>query len=318
LKPKIVLIGAGNFGKNHFQNLFKLHKKNIIDFIGIVDTDQKVLDQISKKYKIQTSKNYKEFIDNTDAFDIVTPASTHYDLVKNLLDKQKHIFVEKPLTLNFKSSQELTLLAKKNKVILQVGHIFRFNSSVNLLKKLIQTRKNYPYFITGKFLQSTNPKSDVGAIFNYLHIFDILDNILQNNPKKIFAYSNLQLTNPHREINAVISLEYPKNLHVSLNVGWIPSGKYRMLEVFTKKECIKCDLLGQKLEIYRDGILKKRFIPKHREPLLLELQDFVRCIKKKNTPKVDGFIGTKIVKIAEIAKASIESGKIIKFPKRME
>ena len=313
MKPKIILLGAGNFGKNHFRNLLKLHKQKIVDFIGVVDTDQKILDEINLKYKLQTSKNHKKFIKIADAFHVVTPASTHYGLVKELLKNKKHVFVEKPLTLNSKSSQELAMLAKKNKVILQVGHIFRFNSSVNLLKKIIQTKENTPYFITGQFLQSTNPKSDVGAIFNYLHLIDILDNIIGKSPKKIFSYSNLQLNNPQREINANISVEYTKKLHANLNVGWIPTGKYRMLEIFTNKEHIKCDLLKQKVEIYRKGLLKKEIIFKHEEPLYLEIKDFLKCMKKKTVPKADGFIGTKIVKIAEIAKKSSESGKIINF-----
>lgn len=313
MKPKIILIGAGNFGKNHFRNLLKLHEQKIIEFVGVVDKDQKILNKINSEHDIQTSKNYKKFINIADIFDVVTPASTHYDLVKDLLNNKKHVFVEKPLTLDSKSSYELTTLAKKNKVTLQVGHIFRFNTLVNYLKKIIQTKGNSPFFITGKFLQSTNPKSDVGAIFNYLHLIDILDNIIQKNPKKIFAYSNIQLLNPQREINAVLSLEYTKNLHANLNVGWIPTGKYRELEIFTNKEHIKCDLLEQKIQIYKNGLLKKEIIFKHEEPLLLELKDFIKCIKEKTIPKADGLVGTKIVKIAESAKASAESGKIINF-----
>ncbi len=179
MKPKIVLVGAGRFGSNHLRNLIDLDKKKAIELIGVVDSDLKILQKIKKEFGFNIDKNYKVFLKNADAFDLVTPAHTHYSISKHLLTRKKHVFVEKPLSLNSSEAKKLLNLSKKNNCILQVGHIFRYNKAVDFIKKNINQKNNFPYYIKGKFLQTTEPKKDVGAIFNYLHHFDILDNILE-------------------------------------------------------------------------------------------------------------------------------------------
>jgi len=311
--PKIILLGGGNFGKNHLRNLNNLHQKGKIKLVGVIDKDPKVLKKIKKEYSVPTSSDHKKFLDMCDTVDIVTPASTHYNLVKYFLNNKKHVFVEKPLALNSKEANELVSIANKKKRNLQVGHIFRFNSVIENLKTIIRREGNYPYYIVGKFLQSKKPRTDIGAVFNYLHHFDILDNILDLKPKMIFAHSNLYLKNGKHETNAKIFLKYTKKLTASLNLGWIPSGKYRTLELYSEKNHIKCDLEKQKIEIYQNGKLSKIISPKHKEPLLLELLEFINCIKNHKKPRVDGKLGARIVRIAEISLQSSKNGKIMKF-----
>ena len=130
MKPKIVLIGAGRFGKNHLRNLIQLNNKKKIELIGVVDTDSKLLKRINREYNISTSKNFKEFEKEANAFDIVSPASTHFSIAKYLLNKQKHIFIEKPLGINSNQTKKLVAIGKKNNCVIQVGHIFRYNNAV--------------------------------------------------------------------------------------------------------------------------------------------------------------------------------------------
>jgi predicted dehydrogenase len=313
MRPKIVLIGAGRFGANHLRNLVNLDKKKKIDLIGVVDSDNKIVKNVKKNYGITVEKDYKLFIENADAFDLVTPAHTHYAITKNLLTKKKHVFVEKPLSLKSSEAKELVKLSKKNKCVLQVGHIFRYNEAVEFIKKNIHLKDNFPYLIKGKFLQTTEPKKDVGAIFNYLHHFDILDNILGINPRKIFANSNLSLKKPEIEINSTVFLQYSKGVNAILDLGWIPSGKYRHLELYSKKQYTFCDLEKQIINIYRNGKLINSINFKFKEPLNLELNEFIHSIRSSKTPKANGDVGLNIVKIAEIATNSIHQEKILNF-----
>ena len=313
MRPKIVLVGTGRFGNNHLRNLVKLDKKKIIQLVGVADTDLTRLEIVQKKYKIKTSTDYLDFINNADAFDVVTPAFTHYNIVKKLLSGKKHVFVEKPLAFTFSNATKLVKLAKKNKLILQVGLIFRYNKTVESLKKLINEKNIYPYYVTGNFLQSTQPKTDVGAIFNYLHHFDILDNLFGSKIKSIFSQANLTSKEPVLETNVTVLIEFANNVNVCLNLGWIPTGKFRTLEFFSKKNHIKCDLMEQKIEIFQNEKLKKTINPKFSEPLKLELEEFVTCIKNKRRPKADGQLGARIVKIAEFATKSLKTKKPIRF-----
>lgn len=309
MKPKIVLVGAGRFGKNHLRNLSLLDKKKVLKLVGVVDVDKKLLSSIEKEYKVKTSTQYRDFLEIADAFDIVTPASSHYKIVKFFLKNNKHVFVEKPLSFSTKEAKELTLLAKQNRKILQVGHIFRYNSAVDILQKIIK-KHGAPFLIKGEFLQSREPKSDVGAIFNYLHLFDILDNILEQRPIKISSYSNLFDKIIKKETNATVFLQY-RDTNVILNMGWIPSGKYRTLSMYFKKNHAICDLEKQIVEIYEDGKLKSTISPEHKEPLLLELDEFARCVRTNKQPKANGLVGTRVVNMAEYATRALDTGKII-------
>jgi UDP-N-acetylglucosamine 3-dehydrogenase len=313
MRPRIVLVGTGRFGNNHLRNLVELDKKRIIELVGVADTDLTRLEDVQKKYKIKTSTDYLDFINNADAFDVVTPAFTHYDIVRKLLSRKKHVFVEKPLASNFSDAAKLVKLAKENKLILQVGLIFRYNKAVESLKKLIKEKESYPYYVTGSFLQSTQPKTDVGAIFNYLHHFDILDNLFGSKIKSIFSQGNLMSKSPILETNVTVLIEFANNVNVCLNLGWIPTGKFRTLEFFSKKNHIKCDLMEQKIEIYQNEKIKKIIAQKFSEPLNLELREFVDCIINKKQPKADGNVGARVVKIAENATKSLKTKKPIKI-----
>jgi len=310
--PKIVLLGVGKFGKNHLRNLQNLENKRLVRLIGVVDSDSKILSLVKKQYNVKTSSDYNDFIDFADAFDIVTPTSTHYHLAKYFLKRKKHVFVEKPLTGNSKKSKELAWLARKNNLVLQVGHIFRYNATVTLLKKIIHQKGNFPFYISGKFLQPTEPKKDVGAIFNYLHHFDILDNLLEKNPDKLLAHSNLKMKKTNLEINASVLLQYSA-LNVYLELGWIPSGKFRTLDLYSKNKYIKCNLDKQQIEIYKNNRLTKKYSPKHKEPLNMELTEFVKCVRNDSLPTADGFVGARIDRIAELATISIKKKKEMKF-----
>ncbi|MEO9277724.1 MAG: Gfo/Idh/MocA family oxidoreductase [Nitrososphaera sp.] len=314
--PRIVLVGTGRFGKNHLRNLILLDKKKVLKLVGVVDVDKKTLLSIEKEYKVKTSTQYRDFLEIADAFDVVTPAATHYKIVKFFLKNNKHVFVEKPLSFSTKEAKELTSLAKQNRKILQVGHIFRYNSAIDVLKKIIK-KQGAPFLIKGEFLQSREPKSDVGAIFNYLHLFDILDNILEQQPLKIRSYSNLFDKIIKKETNATVFLQY-RDTNVILNMGWIPSGKYRTLNMYFKKNHVICDLEKQVIELYENNKLKTTISPKHKEPLLLELDEFARCVRTNKQPKASGLVGTRVVNMAESATRALDIDKSMPVFRRVQ
>lgn len=309
MRPRIVLVGTGRFGGNHLRNLMELDKKRIIEFVGVADVDKKALEKIQKKYKIPTSNDYLDFLDKADAFDIVTPAFTHFEIVNRLLSKGKHVFVEKPLALTYKDSIKLVNLARNSNLILQVGLIFRYNKSVEILKKL--TMEELPYFVTGRFLQATEPKTDVGAIFNYLHHFDIIENLFGKKIKSILAKPNLISKKTNLETNVTVFIEFKNNLKIILTLGWIPVGKFRTIEFFSKSKHVKCDLMNQKIDIIQENKPVKIIQCKFPEPLNLELKEFVKCIKNKKHPVANGKIGAEVVKIAELATKSLRTQKPI-------
>jgi len=96
-------------------------------------------------------------------------------------------------------------------------------------------------------------------------------------------------------------------------MGWIPSGKYRTLSMYFKKNHVVCDLEKQIVEIYENSKLKSTINPRHKEPLLLELDEFARCIRTQKQPKASGSIGSRVVNIAESATSALQTGKNVTF-----
>ena len=310
--PKIVLVGGGRFGENHLRTLKKLDSSKIIKLVGVIDLDPKIRQKIKKKFHVKTTDNLQDFLEQANGFDVVTPPDSHYKLVKFLLKKNKHVFVEKPLTLKSKQSEELVSLARKNKKILQVGHIFRYNETIIFLKKLIK-KNDMPYYIIASFLQDRIQGHDTGAIFIFMHGFDILDNLVNSNPISVNGVANLYSKKTNQEINSFVLLQY-KKLNALVNVGFIPSGKRRSIEIFSNKRHIICNLLDQQIMIYKKNKLEQKFVIKQKnEPLTLELEDFAKCIKNNSKPLVDGKVASRIVRICELATQSIQSKKSLSF-----
>jgi len=309
--PRLALIGVGKFGINHLRTLQKLDDKKIIKFVGFVEINSKIRNKIKNDFLIRSSDSIDDFVNDVDAFDIVTPPKTHYDLVKTLLNKNKDIFVEKPLALTWKESVELERMAQKKKLNLQVGHIFRHHPQIKFLKNFLKIPSNSPYYIKTRFLQRSMQKHETGSIFVFLHGFDIIDNIIGKNPSKIFSIENIHNSENKFEINSSVNIFYPK-LNVEVNVGWIPSGKFRDIEIFTKNRRIICDLLTNEIKIFKNNKLeKKSVILMKDEPLYTELHFFSNNVK--NRTFVDNNIGSRIVKICELATKSGKTKKLINF-----
>ena len=150
-KIKILLIGAGRFGKNHLRVLKSLDNQNLLSLYGVVVKSEKSKQQIIKEFNVPVfTEITKELLREVDAVDIVTPMDTHFEIVKKCLPFVD-VFVEKPLADNYEKAKELMLLSKKHKKRLMVGHIFRFHPLLTLLKKCLPKSSNVEK-IEGSFI----------------------------------------------------------------------------------------------------------------------------------------------------------------------
>ena len=160
-KINIAIIGFGYLGKYHYQ---KFNKSSLCNIKWIIDKAVKMYDQV-KLSRIKKGKNYKETVNDIDAVSIITPTKSHFDIAKFFLLNKKHVLLEKPMTENASQATQLIRIAKKNKIILQIGHLERFNP---VMKKLDRDIKS-PVFIEGHRLSEFNPRStDINVIFDLM------------------------------------------------------------------------------------------------------------------------------------------------------
>ena len=132
---RVCVVGAGNWGNNHIRTLNELGSLS-----GIVDSNPDVLDKFSEKFSgVKTFLQLDNALLEKDfqGFIVATPADTHYEIAKKIIETEKHILVEKPLALNVKDAEELEKLANKNNVNLMVGHVLLFHPAITKIKEII-------------------------------------------------------------------------------------------------------------------------------------------------------------------------------------
>lgn len=319
-KPKIVLIGIGNFGKNHLRVLKELEGQGACRLYGVVDIKSETLKVLGNGHKFKTSLDFHHFLedDDVDAVDIVAPTSTHFAICKECLAAGKHVFVEKPLTTSYVEAKELVQIAEEQRKTLMVGHIFRYNFAVRKIKKLIERGElGQVYYLFGHFMGLKDPKSDVGALFNYtVHHIDIYDYLLQKMPEEVTCCVGFFLGRKEFEDLALLVLKYPLNVIGIVEGSWLPPDKQRDLTVVGSKKSITSNLLKQTLKLHDShieigdgqfkaidrGVTEKRM--EHAEPLKLELLDFMNSIKTGREPLANGQVALNVIKVAQKALES--------------
>lgn len=318
MKPlNIALIGAGRFGINHIRVLKSLEKTGICKLVLVADIRDDALFKVKEKYpSINTTSNIEKIADipSIDVVDIVTPASTHYYIAKLFIKSNKHVFVEKPFTLNYLHAKELVNIAKKKGLHIGVGHIFRYNEALHNIKKLLDSGLVGDIrYLSGKFMDFKSPRGDVGVVFNFsVHFLDIFDFLLNRMPLKIHSIVSYLLERDEYEDYVFITLEYPGNIFGYIESTWyyIPY-KIRRLVIAGTKSIIEADLLNQKYTIYnaymkeKDGVFYaikkeyKEYSTNFKEPLVLELKDFLSAVIKDVEPASNGEVASRIVYLAE-------------------
>lgn len=307
--PTFLLIGCGNFGKCHLRILQNLHAQKQIILKGVVVASKKSADAIKKQYNVPTFSSFDvSLLSDVTAVAITTPASTHYSLVKQCIP-HAHVLVEKPLALEEKELQELSQISRQNKKILMAGHIFRFNKAVQEFKKIVQKNKHALYTIEGHFIGQGKPSPDCGVLPTFLHLFDILDFILEKQPTSVYAVGKkVSLKNKYEDY-VTTTLSYP-SFQAHLSHGWIGAQKQRTLLFKFLTMDIFCDLLTQNITIFKQG--KEKIIQiVHPEPLLWEYETFFQAISKPRMPYPDAALAQRIQKTIFSAEQSLQTKKVI-------
>lgn len=303
MKPKVVLVGYGKFGKAHFEVLQKLDREKQIILSGVVTKSQKPnLPGHIQPYTKLTAGLLK----TVDAVIIVTPITTHYTLVKKCLP-YTNVFVEKPLAMTTSEGKRLIEEAKRHKKILAVGHIFRFNNAVAKLKKLLSSEKELPYYIEGNFTGGAGePANDCGVVTSDMHLIDVLDDVLQEKPISVLCNGKTSIKDYAYEDQASVTLDYPGNIHAYLQLGWIKAEKIRSLRFYFSKKEIHVDLLKQIITIRAHGKREKIIHCYKKQPLRMELEGFIDAIITGKGNYISGVVANRIVEIIEKARESMK------------
>jgi UDP-2-acetamido-3-amino-2,3-dideoxy-glucuronate N-acetyltransferase len=320
---KILLLGVGRWGTNHLRVLHSLPVE-----LFVAEPDAKRLES-ARALGLDAghlAADYRGFAGKVDGAVVVTPAETHFELCRKLLEDGKDVFVEKPITLQSRDAAALADLADQRGRILQVGHIFRFDPASQWLREAIgQGKFGRLKILRGNFSGFKRPRNDSGVTFaDAIHFVDLFNFCLGKPPVRVTALLK-DFMGRGMEDESFIAMDYEPNIWATVETGYHSPGKYRTVEVLGEQLSAVCDynVAQYKIKTYanrhivsgkdakaEEGAAQQLEFPPE-EPLQAELRAFVSSIQTRKPPLADGRAGYESVRVIEAAMESARSGRTV-------
>ena len=237
-----------------------------------------------------------------DAASVATPTNTHFDIAKALLQVGKHLLIEKPIADNTDHAGQLAEMAAQQGLVLQVGHVERFNPVLSALEK----RLGNPRFIEAHRLAPySNRSTDIGVVLDLMiHDLEIILHLVRSPVQSIDAVGVPVLSRSEDIANARIRFE--SGCVANITSSRISPEQMRKIRVFQEDAYLSLDYQNQRGEIFRrtpEGLTRAEVEIEREEPLKRQLASFIECARTGRPPKVSGFEATAALELAvEITK----------------
>lgn len=254
------LIGYGYWGINIARTINQIEG---IELVTIFDEDIERVNEAKKLYDFTLTTSLDEVLSlDIEAVFIATPPATHYKIAKQALNANKHIFVEKPFTLNLEDAYELIELAEKKNLKYMVDHIFIYSEPVKYLKNHLDKFGDIVYINSrrinlGLFQYSTDVIWDLAV-----HDLSIIDYLVGLDIKKVSVFKKKYKDFPNEAI-ASINLELESGVIVGIDVSWLSPVKVReMIIGGTKMSAVYDDTIDEKIKLYDAGVILEKNLSK--------------------------------------------------------
>ena len=298
-KLRVGVVGVGHIGGNHARIYSELPNA---EFVAIRDTDSVRSSENARKFGVQPTNSLEEFAELVDAASVATPTSSHFSIAQDLLARGKHLLIEKPITESMAEARELTQLAATHGLVLQVGHVERFNPVLSALEQ----RLTHPRFIEAHRLSPyPNRSTDIGVVLDLMiHDLEIILHLVRSPIESIDAVGVPVLSRGEDIANA--RLRFASGCIANITSSRISPERMRKIRVFQEDAYLSLDYQTQSGEIYRkEGreIIREPVAIEKEEPLRQQIASFVVCAVTGGEPKVSGSHAAAALELAmEITK----------------
>ena len=306
---KAGVIGVGSIGQHHARIFSGLDD---VELVAIVDTDKARAEELAAKYVCRAYNDYRDMIDSVDAVSIAVPTTLHFQTGMAFLKSNKSVLVEKPITTTLKEADELIAEASKRKLVLQVGHLERFNSGVSMVSGMVKN----PQFIESQRLSPFLGRGiDVDVTLDLMiHDIDIILSLVNSEIVDLRATGAHVMTENIDIAHAWI--EFENGCIAEAVSSRIANDKTRKLKVFQENAFIDLDYQTREITCYtkQDGKVRKEIKrPEEKEPLKEQLISFIDCIRNNKQPIVSGHEGKEALKVVLKVSDLVKDGlKILK------
>ncbi|MGE5308533.1 MAG: Gfo/Idh/MocA family oxidoreductase [Deltaproteobacteria bacterium] len=292
---RVGVVGTGYLGSLHA----RIYRNEVpgCSLEAVCDIRPENLSKACSTLGVPGVGDHREMFGKVDAVSIAVPTALHYQVCKDFLLQGVHCLVEKPFTTTLRQADELIRLADRKKLILQVGHVERFNSAFVSTKEFFKN----PYFIECHRLSLfPNRSLDIGVVLDLMiHDIDIILGLVRSPIKRIEAVGVNVLT-PYEDI-ANARITFRNGCVCNLTASRISDEAMRKIRIFLRDAYISLDYRDQQAFIYKKGPtgITKNALPIEKEqPLQKELASFVSCVAEHKSPLVTGKDGREALALA--------------------
>ncbi len=327
----LAVVGLGYWGPNWIRNL---HQSRAAKRIVACDLDARRRNHIAELYSgVETTSEFAEVLEDPeiDGVIIATPVGTHYRLARKALEHNKSVLVEKPLAMSLAEASHLVSLGRDSGRILMVGHTFLYSKPVLKIREIVQSGE------LGEILYISSTRANLGLFQHDVnvtwdlatHDISIILGILEGLPEAVSCQGQSHYSRDIEDV-ALITLHFARNVIAFIHVSWLDPNKIRRTTVVGSRKMLVYDDTSpqEKIRIYDRGVNVHRYydtygdfqfsyrygdirIPRieESEPLRVECEHFIECVRNGVTPHTDGLNGLRVVSVLEAANASLRCGR---------
>jgi len=309
-KLRVGVIGVGYLGKFHAEKYARMPD---VDLVGVVDADGEQAARVAEEVASQAYTDYHDLLGQVDAVSIVVPTPLHFDVSRDFLENDVDLLIEKPITTTLQDADALIRLAEDRGLIVQVGHLERFNPAVVALQDILKK----PMFIEAHRLSMYQKRgTDVSVVLDLMiHDIDIILNCVKSPIKRIQA-AGIPVISEQVDI-ANARLEFESGCVANVTASRLATRQERKIRLFQRDVYIAVDFANRAITTVRqDAAVSQSPIPgMHIETIDFangdalddELKAFVRAARLRETPEVTAQMGRDALNIALSIMEQIQS-----------
>jgi predicted dehydrogenase len=300
-KIKTAVIGVGHLGQAHARVHASLEQ---VELVAVCDVNEDRCREIAERHSTRFVGDYRELLDQVEAVSIATPTVNHCETSLAFLEAGVHVLIEKPIARSLDEADEMIRAAESKNLVLQTGHIERFNPAFAALRRRIERPRFFEAHRMGVF----TPRSlDIDVVMDLMvHELDIIASLVQSEVVKIEAVGIPILTRKIDLANA--RLEFAGGCVANITASRVAGERLRKLRVFQPNEYYSLDYAEQQVAalklippqtagalpvIEAEGLQIEK-----REPLLAEIESFINAVQSRTAPEVSGADGRRALALA--------------------
>ncbi|MFC1498803.1 Gfo/Idh/MocA family oxidoreductase [Verrucomicrobiota bacterium] len=300
-KLKTGVFGVGSLGQHHARIYSELASAELV---GVYDINSGRASKIAKKHRTRAFDDIDNLASNIEAASVVVPTDKHYEIFSALAEKNTHMLVEKPIAVSTEQAESMVRIARKKNLILQVGHIERFNPIMQFLEENLEK----PRFIEAIRLAEYPPArengvprgTEVSVVLDLMiHDLDIILHLVNSPVNEIRAVGVPVLSSSEDIANVRLSFE--NGCVANITASRISRERIRKIRVFQEDTYVSLDYMKQAGVLCRKeaaGIKTDKVPIEKGEPLAAELDSFVQCVQQQGQPVVSGRHASDALKLA--------------------